>query len=249
MHEQLIHIQKCFVVKICIQTSLCNCHWYFQIQYRFFHPVFSSSLICSFFAYWNENVPLGLIVTWVIICHYYLPWFEKFSAITGRGNVCCHISTSFIKWIRFQTFPNWCKYGIPDEKYISDHTMVYKSKVKCRNTLDQNTATKNKYTGRPSTPTKMVARWSSRTVKRSLAKGCSNGCFLNWFTPSASFQVTHIDGLTSKPVMVSLDRVRDGLTNYIQKQCQPSPKLIKILSMTFKFNLTLKFQAHCPTKQ
>ena len=37
---------------------------------------------------------------------------------------------------------------------------------------------------------KMVAAWNSNTVKQSGANGSSKGCFLNWFTPCGSFQVT-----------------------------------------------------------
>ena len=116
-----------------------------------FHPVFSDLLICSFFTYCNENVPLGLIVTRVIICHYYLPWFE-FSAITGSDNFYCHISTSFFKWIRFRHFQIGANMVyLTDKKSASHHVVVYRSKV------DQNTATKSEYTGQPQVhcPTKL----------------------------------------------------------------------------------------------
>ena len=79
-----------------------------------------------------------------------------------------------------------------------------------------------------------------------MAKGCSNGCSLNWFTHSASFQATLYwwcdlkanDGLTEED--------SDGLTKYVQKvqfgigfeieneiegQCWSSPKLIRILTV------------------
>ena len=94
-----------------------------------FHPVFSDLLICSFFTYCNENVPLGLIVTRFIICHYYLPWFE-FSAITGSDNFYCHISTSFFKWIRFRHFQIGANMVYLTDKKSASHIMSWSTGAK-----------------------------------------------------------------------------------------------------------------------
>ena len=64
---------------------------------------------------------------------------------------------------------------------------------------------------------KMVTPWNSPAVKQSIAKGCSNGCSLNWFIPSSSFQATPINGVNWKPVMVSLKKASNGLAKYMQK--------------------------------
>ena len=49
-----------------------------------------------------------------------------------------------------------------------------------------------------------------------MEKGCSNGCLLNWFTPSASFKSRHIDGVR-KPAMISLKKSSNSLNKHLQK--------------------------------
>ena len=35
----------------------------------------------------------------------------------------------------------------------------------------------------------MIPPWNIHTVKQSMPRSCSNGCYVNWFTPSAIFQL------------------------------------------------------------
>ena len=78
-------------------------------------------------------------------------------------------------------------------------------RLKRRNTLgclDQYAAQNGKY-AKPPIPSQpqrssssgtlnMIPLWNIQTVKQSMTRSCSNGCSLNWFTPSEFFQFSQL---------------------------------------------------------
>ena len=86
---------------------------------------------------------------------------------------------------------------------------LVQERLKRRNTLgclDQNAAQNSKY-ARPdpqshhnpqpqnsssSGTLNMIPPWNIHTVKQSMPRSCSNGCSLNWFTPSEFFQFSQL---------------------------------------------------------
>ena len=79
----------------------------------------------------------------------------------------------------------------------------------------------------------MIPPWNIHTVKQSMPRSCSNGCSLNWFTPSEFFQFSQLSNQ-----LVSLKNANDvhksstwcglEIKNWIEDQFQSSPKLVGI---------------------
>ena len=87
---------------------------------------------------------------------------------------------------------------------LSQH-IAKQERLKGRNTLgclDQYAAQNSKH-ARPPIPSqpprssfsdtlKMIPPWNIHTVKQSMPRNCSNGCSLNWFTPSEFFKFSQL---------------------------------------------------------
>ena len=79
----------------------------------------------------------------------------------------------------------------------------------------------------------MIPPWNIRTVIQSMRRSCSNGCSLNWFTPSELYQFSQLSNQ-----LVSLKNANDvhkklnwpgfEIKNWIEDQFQSSPKLVGI---------------------
>ena len=93
----------------------------------------------------------------------------------------------------------------------------------------------------------MIPPWNIHTAKQSMSRSCSNGCSLNWFTPSEYFQFSQLWISWSHyrmPMMYMNSSIWCGfeIKNWIEDQYQSSPKLVGIwtvLRCIFVLNLEI----------
>ena len=79
----------------------------------------------------------------------------------------------------------------------------------------------------------MIPPWNIHTVKQSMPRSCSNGCSLNWFTPSEFYKFSQLTNYlvsikNAIDVHKKVNLVWVWNKNWIEDQFQSSPKLVRI---------------------